>query len=384
MPPYSRRPSTETTIPFGVPDLIVFSHLRWSWVWQRPQQLMSRLAASQQMWFIEEPLVDPEADRASMCWSQCGQVMVGQLRIPGPERHVGFDAPESHQLFEAVSAAVATEVPVLWLYTPLAYPAAECIPHGTLVFDVMDDLASFQGASPHLRSMHTAVLDRADIVFTGGRSLHANVTAHRPDNTYLFPSGVETEHYANAMAARQPSNDQPVAGYVGVIDERLDLDLLAAVADLLPTWCFLIVGPVAKIDPGTLPRRPNIEYMGPVSYEQLPQVMSKFHVALMPFARNEATRSISPTKTLEYLAAGLRVVSTSVPDVVNDYGHLVHLADDAETFAKSCVEALVDSDDALFHARCKPILEWRHWDGIASRMAGIIADAQSARIGQSA
>jgi len=124
--------------------------------------------------------------------------------------------------------------------------------------------------------------------------------------------------------------------------------------------------------------------MGPVSYEQLPQVMSKFHVALMPFACNEATRSISPTKTLEYLAAGLRVVSTSVPDVVNDYGHLVHLADDPETFAESCVEALVDSDDALFHARCKPILEWRHWDGIASRMARIIADAQSVRIGQSA
>ncbi|HZX54113.1 MAG TPA: glycosyltransferase, partial [Ilumatobacteraceae bacterium] len=177
--------------------------------------------------------------------------------------------------------------------------------------------------------------------------------------------------------------DQPVAGYVGVIDERLDLDLIAAVADRLPMWCFMMVGPVAKIDPGQLPRRPNIQYMGPAAYEELPQVMAKFHVALMPFALNEATRSISPTKTLEYLAAGLRVVSTSVPDVVNDYGHLVHLADDADTFAESCVEAF-DSDDALFHARCKPILEWRHWDGIASRMGRIIADSQTARIGQSA
>jgi len=170
---------------------------------------MSRLAASRKMWFIEEPLVDADAERASMCWSQCGQVMVGQLRIPGPDRHVGFDAPEAQQLFEAVSAAVATEVPVLWLYTPLAYPAAQCIPHGTLVFDVMDDLASFQGASPQLRSLHSTVLDRADIVFTGGRSLHASVTSARPDNTYLFPSGVETEHYANALTARQPSFDQP-------------------------------------------------------------------------------------------------------------------------------------------------------------------------------
>ena len=127
MPTYSRRPSTETTVPFGVPDLIVFSHLRWSWVWQRPQQLMSRLASSRQMWFIEEPFVDPDVDRPRMCWSKCDQVMVGQLRIPGPDRHVGFDAAEAQQLFEAVSAAVPTEVPVLWLYTPLAYPAAECI-----------------------------------------------------------------------------------------------------------------------------------------------------------------------------------------------------------------------------------------------------------------
>jgi glycosyltransferase involved in cell wall biosynthesis len=227
------------------------------------------------------------------------------------------------------------------------------------------------------------VLDEADIVFTGGRSLHNSVIKRRPDNTYLFPSGVETEHYAHAMTLREPS-DRPVAGYVGVIDERLDLDLLAAVADRLPTWCFMIVGPVAKIDEADLPRRHNIEYVGPASYEQLPEIMAKFHVALMPFACNEATRSISPTKTLEYLAAGLRVVSTSVPDVVNDYGHLVHIADDPDAFADACIEAFIDSDDALFHARCKPVLEWRHWNGIANRMGRIMADSERARMGRSA
>jgi glycosyltransferase involved in cell wall biosynthesis len=384
MPTYSRRQSSsETTVPFGAPDLVVFSHLRWSWVWQRPQQLMSRLAASHHTWFIEEPFVDADIDRPSMCWTTHGRITVGRLHIPGPDRHVGFDAPEAAQLFESVSAAVAGEVPILWLYTPLAYPAAQAIAHHTLVFDVMDDLASFKGASPHLKSLHMTVLDEADIVFTGGRSLHNSVTTRRPDNTYLFPSGVETEHYAHALKLRQPS-DRPVAGYVGVIDERLDLDLVAAAADLLPEWCFMMVGPVAKIDPAELPQRPNIQYMGPVTYEQLPEMMAKFHVALMPFAHNEATRSISPTKTLEYLAAGLRVVSTSVPDVVNDYGHLVHLGDDPETFAQACVEAFVDADDALYHARCTPVLEWRHWDGIAKRMAAIMADAEAARMGRSA
>jgi glycosyltransferase involved in cell wall biosynthesis len=244
------------------------------------------------------------------------------------------------------------------------------------VFDVMDDLASFKYASPALRLRHRRALREADLVFTGGRSLHAGVVKHRPTKTYLFASGVESEHFAAARAARRPRT-RPVAGYVGVIDERIDLDLVAGLADQLPDWEIRMVGPDLKIDVATLPRRPNIVYPGAVPYEQLPEVMAGFDVALMPFALNEATRSISPTKTLEYLAAGLPVVSTSVPDVVADHGAVVEVADDPVGFATACRSASTASDH---HAPAvEHLLRTQHWDSIAGRMAALMAEAMSVK-----
>lgn len=368
----------------ATPDLVVYSHLRWSWVWQRPQHLISRLAAAgeRHVWFVEEPLADGSVDRPTMRWFEDGAVTVGRLHVPGCERHIGFDAPESMALGRLVAEAAAGSVPVTWIYTPLALDAARLLRSDVLVYDVMDDLASFKGASPHLRQRQAEALDEADVVFTGGRSLHRSVASRRPTDTFLFPSGVETEHYAPAVEMRRRT-DTPVAGYVGVVDERLDLDLLDGLAAAMPDWEIRIVGPVAKIDPACLPQRPNITYAGAVSYPQLPAVMAGFDVALMPFAMNEATRSISPTKTLEYLAAGLPVVSSRVPDVVADYGHVVALADDVPGFAAACRGSL-DHEVRHHRARCGPILEWHHWDRIAERMAAIIAMAQRAAASASA
>jgi glycosyltransferase involved in cell wall biosynthesis len=353
------------------PELVVFSHLRWSWVWQRPQHLISRLAASHRVWFVEEPYVDLALDQPELRWSRDGAVTIVRLHVPGPERHLGFDTAGGELLGHHVAEAAGAATPHVWLYTPLALPAAELLSRRTLVFDVMDDLAAFKNASPALRARHQEAVATADVVFTGGRSLHLAVSELRRERTYLFPSGVETEHYASAITRRRVSG-RPVAGYVGVIDERLDLDLVASLADRLPDWDIRMVGPVAKIDPADLPQRDNICYDGPVSYRQLPDTMAGFHVALMPFALNEATRSISPTKTLEYLAAGLPVVSTRIRDVVDDYGHVVHFADDADGFASGCREVLGTLDDAQRLARNRPLLEWHHWDRIAQRMNKIL------------
>jgi len=361
------------------PDLIVFSHLRWNWVWQRPQHLISRLAASRRVWFVEEPLADACVERPVTRFHHVGPVTVVQRHVPGPERHIGFDAPEAGRLFEEVADLAGDAVACVWLYSPLALPAARAIRPQVTVFDVMDDLAAFAGASPELKLFHRAALSEADIVFAGGRSLHQGVRAFRADETYLFPSGVESEHYTRAISLRRPG-DAPTAGYVGVIDERLDLDLVARVAERLPHWQFSIVGPITKIDPETLPGASNVDYPGPVAYADLPDVMAGFDVALMPFALNAATRSISPTKTLEYLAAGLPVVSTAVPDVVNDYGHVVTIADGDEAFAAACEAVLGDAQDSGYHARCRPLLEWQHWDRIAHRMDRILQDGQAAAI----
>jgi glycosyltransferase involved in cell wall biosynthesis len=202
------------------------------------------------------------------------------------------------------------------------------------------------------------------------------VLAQRRQGVHLFPSGVESAHYASAGTLRRP-HGVPVAGYVGVIDERLDLEMLHRMAMLLPDWTVRMVGPVAKIDPADLPQASNIEYAGLVTYEELPSVMAGFDVALMPFALNDATRSISPTKTLEYLAAGLPVVSTRVADVVADYGDVVAFADDAAQFAAACRSTLCGERRRVTDQRLRAVVQRREWDTIASEMAQLIDDSSS-------
>ena len=349
-------------------DLVVLSHLRWAWVYQRPQHLISRLAAGRRTWFIEEPWPADVAE-PTLGISEEGPVTRVWLDVPGRgEEYVMFDDPRAEHYGDMLVDLIGNaDERIAWLYTPLALHLAELFDPSVLVYDVMDDLASFKDASPHLRLRQRELLARADVVFTGGRSLHRGVVEKRPEGTHLFPSGVEPEHYARPRHAH-PAGHRPVAGYVGVIDERLDLDLIASLADALPDWEIRMVGPVTKIEPHDLPQRDNITYPGKVSYSELPEVMADFDVALMPFALNEATRSISPTKTLEYLAAGLPVVSTRVPDVVADYSDVVVLADTAAAFASECRRLLPIGDTPTSPA-VRQILRWQHWDTLVERMS---------------
>jgi glycosyltransferase involved in cell wall biosynthesis len=361
-----------------VSDLVVFSHLRWVFVWQRPQHLISRLARTRRTWFVEEP--EPaDVREPTLCSEEHGRVTRVWLEVPVVEhRHVDFGDPDAACYGEALRALIGTQRGrAAWLYTPMAFDLAAALEPEVLAYDVMDDLASFRGAPAALRFLQQQTLRRADVVFAGGRSLHRSVASRRPD-AHLFPSGVEPEHYAVSGAPR-PAHARPVAGYVGVIDERLDLELIAELAATLPDWEIRLVGPVLKIDESTLPQAPNITYPGPQPYERLPQVMSEFDVGLMPFALNEATASISPTKTLEYLAAGLPVVSTRVPDVVADYGDVVALAEDAESFAAACPAALAENAAAR-RDRIAPILRLHHWDAIAARMDALLRAAPARRV----
>ena len=369
-------------------DLVVISHLRWGWVWQRPQHLVSRFArerarAGSRTWFVEEPAFgDVPAPRLMTSSTDHGITRVWLL-LPDEldnGEHPGFDAPGSSRygelLADLLDEAGATRPDVL-LYTPMALEIAEAIEPGRLFYDVMDDLASFKGAPQGLVLRHRRALTEAAVVFAGGRSLHRSVRQHRPAATcLLFPSGVETSHYARSWALRT-AHERPVAGYVGVIDERVDLALVADLAAAMPDWTIRMVGPVAKIDPEDLPQAENLEYPGRADYEDLPMVLAGFDVALMPFALNEATRSISPTKTLEYLAAGLPVVSTRVPDVVADHEGVVALADDGTAFAAACREVLHDSREER-QARTRRIARDHEWDVIAERMGLAMAAAAHA------
>jgi glycosyltransferase involved in cell wall biosynthesis len=360
------------------PDLVVLSHLRWNFVWQRPQHLLSRLAESyRQVWFVEEPQEVDGLEQPVMRTATAGPVTRCWLETP---RTMGGGFQQDVEAFytAALHDRLGGRERDVWLYTPMALNIALGLRPTLMVYDVMDDLASFRFAPAELRLRQRQAIRAATIVFTGGRSLHAGIAAHRRDGVHCFPSGVEPEHYAPAIIGRRRrAAGRPVAGYVGVIDERIDLGLIAGLAEALPDWCIRIVGPVAKIDPNDLPQARNIVYTGPVDNDELPAAMAQFDVALMPFALNDSTRSISPTKTLEYLAAGLPVVSTRVADVVTDFTGVVDLRDDAAGFADGCRAAL-EGHGAKWHDGVANVLHAHRWDCIAESMALLVAECRCA------
>lgn len=373
------------------PDLVVLSHLRWSWVWQRPQHLVSRFARQRaqsgaRTWFVEEP-VAAEVGEPRIAFEERDGIVRVWLEVAGPNDPTGsisFADPRAADYPALLAKLLADQgcrpAPDRLLYTPMALDLACCLDGGRLVYDVMDDLASFRHAPEGLRVRQRHLLEAADLVFTGGRSLHRSTLEQRRSAVHLFPSGVESEHYAVSRTLRAP-HDRKVAGYVGVVDERVDLDLIAGLAAGLPDWTVRIVGPTAKIDAASLPQAPNLEYPGMAAYPELPRIMAGFDVALMPFALNEATRAISPTKTLEYLAAGLPVVSTRVPDVMADYAEVVHFADDGAGFAAACREVVTHRASER-DRRVRPLQARQEWDYIARAMATLLDEHSGARQAQ--
>ena len=323
-------------------DLVVFSHLRWDFVYQRPQHLLSRLARYGRVFFVEEPeyTTGPASIAAS---SPCAGVTVlrGQLPIDAP----GFTDAKLAQLDPLLRQCLAkrgVHDAVAWFYTPMALPLLAAVPARAVVYDCMDELAAFAFAPPQLLEREAELLQRADLVLTGGPSLY-EAKKSRHGNVHCFPSAVDVAHFA-PVAGRVDESDiaQPRLGFFGVIDERLDIGLIAALAQAEPNWQIVMVGPVVKIDPASLPRAANIHWLGQRDYAALPALVQGWQVCLLPFALNAATRFISPTKTLEYMAAEKPVVSTAVRDVVKLYGEQIRVAGDAESFIVMCRAALAE------------------------------------------
>lgn len=309
-------------------DLICFSHLRWGFVFQRPNHLMSRFARQQRVFFVEEPVFD---DHAATPWmeEQQGpdQLWVCTPHLPAlTADREDIVCVAQRALLDGVIRRHAIAPHVLWFYTPMALRYARHLSAQTTVYDCMDELSAFLFAPPDLASLEDELLRRADVVFTGGQRLY-RAKRERHDNVHAFPSSVDAAHFARASTALvEPTDQAPIArprlGFYGVIDERIDQRLIAHVAAARPAWQFVMLGPIVKIDPTRLPLAPNIHWLGQKSYDHLPRYLAGWDVALMPFEINAATAFISPTKTLEYLAAGKPVVSTPIADVVQPYGEL--------------------------------------------------------------
>jgi glycosyltransferase involved in cell wall biosynthesis len=326
------------------PDIVCLSHLRWDFVYQRPQHLMSRFARDRRVFFVEEPMHGHGPARLELGERQGGV----RVAVPHLPADLAPEAAEEAQrdLLQGLLEDHGITDYVLWYYTPMALGFSLGLEPSAVIYDCMDELSLFRGAPPSLVEREARLLELADLVFTGGQSLYEAKRDRHPQ-AYAFPSSIDAAHFGSARLPQPEPADQaaiprPRLGYFGVIDERIDLDLLAAVADARPGWQIVMVGPVVKIDPESLPRRANLHYLGMKSYDELPSYLAGWDVALMPFARNESTRFISPTKTPEYLAGGRPVVSTSIRDVVRPYGEmaLVEIADEPADFVAAVERSL--------------------------------------------
>jgi glycosyltransferase involved in cell wall biosynthesis len=367
------------------PLLLCLSHLRWDFVFQRPQHLMVRAARDYDVLFVEEPMDDSTgAARMSLSPRASGVVVATPHLPPG----LGAEAVLAAQraLLDEALAPHAGRPLVAWFYTPMALGFASHLKPSVTVWDCMDELSAFRGAPQRMRDMEAEMLSRADVVFTGGRSLYEAKLGRHP-NLHCFPSSIDAAHFARARAAQPDPGDQagigrPRIGFFGVVDERMDVGLVDALAALRPDWQFVMVGPVVKIDPATLPRRPNLHWLGPKRYEELPFHLSGWDLGFMPFALNESTRFISPTKTPEFLAAGLPVVSTPVVDVVRDYGEagLVEIASGPDAFAEK-LQAILARPRVAWLERVDRRLAETSWDRTweAMRRALLRAPAAAAR-----
>jgi glycosyltransferase involved in cell wall biosynthesis len=260
-----------------------------------------------------------------------------------------------------------------WYYTPMALLFSRHLEPDVLVYDCMDELSNFVGASPELPSLERELFQRADVVFVGGRSLY-EVKRKQHVNTHLFPSSIDREHFAVARRSMDDPADQraipePRIGFFGVLDERLDRELLRELAALRPEWQFVLIGPVVKIAPESLPQAPNLHYLGQKQYDELPRYLANWHVAMLPFANNASTRFISPTKTPEYLAAGRPVVSTPIRDVVEPYGDkgLARIAADAQEFERAIGALLQDRGEGWL-GRVDAYLRDLSWDRTFAEM----------------
>lgn len=358
-------------------ELLCFSHLRWDFVFQRPQHLMTRFAEIANVYFLEEPFFDCAAEPC-LTFEQRGEgLWIGTPHLPSgltPEETVGMMKTLLGSFFGDRDCSSF----IFWYYTPMAYEFARSFKPHMIVYDCMDELSAFKFAPPRISYIEQQLLEQADLVFTGGVSLYeAKKASHH--HIYPFPSSIDKVHFCAARAAMPEPQDQAgingvKLGFFGVIDERFDQELIHEIAAQRPDWQIILIGPVVKIDPATLPSAANIHYLGCKSYQELPAYLSGWDVALIPFLLNESTRFISPTKTPEYLAAGKPVVSTPIRDVVSPYGEmgLVSIGEDAGDFVAAIGDALKKTEDRQWLQAVDEYLADKSWQHTFTSMLALM------------
>jgi glycosyltransferase involved in cell wall biosynthesis len=365
-------------------DLICFTHINWNFVYQRPQHLLTRFAYYYRVFVIEEPVYNGPENFYEFAHQQENNIWLVTL-------HISKDTPAAEisntlkALVDSLILSMNIKQYFLWYYTPMALPYSDHLKPEITIYDCMDELSAFNFAPPGIKEFEAKLLRRADLVFTGGHSLY-EIKKHLHHNVHPFPSSIDKKHF---MMARKPQKDPadqfnipyPRIGFYGVLDERLDISLLENMATLRPDWHFVMIGPVIKIDPASLPVKDNIHYLGAKKYDELPSYLAGWDIAVLPFALNESTKYISPTKTPEYLAGGKPVISTSIKDVVTPYGQkgLVHIADTADEFIHAAETIFKGDGRDAWIDNVDDFLEDISWNITWHKMTDLIAETIEGR-----
>jgi glycosyltransferase involved in cell wall biosynthesis len=381
-------PRGNTPASGGLNPLIVHCHLCWDWVWQRPQQFVSRLSRQRKVLFVEtvapdDQLAAPLARFRTV--DQFPNLTVLRLQFPTARwqdgRYVDRERRRLVQEFLSGQMAGQFKNPIQWFYDPMAITAfgGGRMEEALTVYDCMDELSKFRCAPPEIIKREAQLISQADVIFTGGWKLFKAKSKFH-DNCHFFGCGVEWEHFGRALEPATPvpadlaALRKPVLGYFGVIDERMDYELVAALADANPEWSVAMIGPVLKVDEASLPRRANLHWLGRKGYEELPAYCKGLDACLMPFALNESTEFINPTKALEYMATGRPIVSTAVADVVRNFGSVVKIGRSPEEFIELCRQVLAKPDEEA-RERGLQMARENSWETIVERMEGHVAEA---------
>lgn len=372
--------------------IIVHCHLCWDWVWQRPQQFVSRLSARHPVLFVETIGPDPNlvVPTIRIMEKAPNHPNITRLRLQFPTWRWNDGAYVDRMRRELVQEALRGplagqfENAVQWFYDPMAVASfAGHMGEIATVYDCMDELSKFAYAPPELVAREAELLARADVVFTGGRKLWESKRKHN-SNCHFYGCGVDNEHFGRARSAETmvphdvKALGRPILGFFGVVDERMDYELIAKLADANPNWSVVIIGPVMKVQQHHLPKRPNIHWLGGRDYSHLPAYCKAFDLCLMPFALNEATEYINPTKALEYMATGRMIVSSAVPDVVSNFSSVVKVASSHEDFVQLCLDAVERPEPALIERGLK-MAAGNTWESIVAKMEGHIEEALASK-----
>jgi glycosyltransferase involved in cell wall biosynthesis len=363
-------------------EIVCFSHLRWDFVFQRPQHLLTRFADHFRIFYIEEPLYHADHDHYSEAIHN--NIHIIKLHLTG-DPHASDASARQKSIIASIFTRNKIKEYILWFYTPMALGMTEGLKPEITVYDCMDELSAFKFAPPALRQMEKELLNKADVVFTGGYSLY-EAKKHQHRNIHAFPSSIDKKHFITARTIKQDQPDQaniphPRFGFYGVLDERFDIELIREVATKKPEWHFVLLGPVVKIDPATLPNNPNIHYLGSKKYNELPAYLGGWDISMVSFAMNESTKFISPTKTPEYLAGGKPVISTPIKDVVESYGKngLVHIINNSDEFVQVAEKELSVTDKREWLKQVDKCLSGVSWDNTVRQMRELIYSAIAAK-----